>query len=132
VLVSGQIMRASADEGLAPAWLGKVRADGTPVPSLLVLGVLMSVIALATVQPSLGKQFGVLTNAAVVLSLVVYILCAAALWRFETKPASRALAAGAILFSGVAAVVSGWPLMAMTVAAAAVGAAAWLLGRSRA
>lgn len=130
LLVTGQIMRASAEEGLFPRWLAKARADGTPVRSLLVLGGLMSVVAVASIQPTLGKQFGVLTNAAVVLSLVVYILCAAAVWRFSRRPGARAVAAAAVVFSAGAALVSGWLMLTLTAATAVLGAAVYLLGRS--
>jgi arginine:agmatine antiporter len=127
VLVTGQIMRASAEEGLFPRWLAKARADGTPVRSLIVMAVMMSAVAVLSVQPTIGAQFGVLTNAAVVLSLVVYILCVAAIWRFSRHGGLRLLAAAALVFSAVAALLSGWIMLAMTAAVAAVGAAAWLL-----
>ena len=127
VLVTGQIMRAAAEEGLFPRWLAKSRADGTPVRALLVLGLLMSLTALASVQPTLGRQFGTLTNAAVVLSLAVYILCAAALWRFTPGRGVRALAAGAIAFAAVAALVSGWGLLAATALTAAAGGGLYLV-----
>lgn len=131
VLVSGQIMRAAAEDGLFPRWLARARADGTPVRSLVVLGVMMSAVALASVQPTLGKQFGVLTNAAVVLSLLVYILCVAALWRFGRSVALRTLAGAAIFFSGAAALMSGWTMLAMTAATAALGAALYALSLRR-
>lgn len=129
LLVTGQIMRASAEEGLFPRWLAKARADGTPVRSLLVLAGLMSVVAVASIQPTLGRQFGVLTNAAVVVSLVVYVLCAAAIWRFSESRGARAVAIAAVAFSAGAALVSGWPMLILTAATAALGAAAWILGR---
>lgn len=130
LLVTGQIMRASAEEGLFPRWLAKARADGTPVRSLLVLGAMMSLVAVLSVQPTLGKQFGVLTNAAVVLSLAVYVLCVAAVFRFTTRPGPRALAGTAVVFSVAAALMSGWSMLAMTAAIAALGAAIYALSRS--
>src|SRR5581483_5936517 len=79
VLVVGQLMRAGADEGILPGWFGRARIDGTPTRSILVAGVIMSGIALATFQPALGKQFGVLAGVSVIATISVYFLCAVAL-----------------------------------------------------
>jgi arginine:agmatine antiporter len=133
VLVTGETMRSAADEGVIPPWFGKVRADGTPVRSLVVLGVLMSGLALATLQPTLGRQFGVLINASAVLSLVVYALCAAALWRFSgalaggRKAGARAIAVAAAVFSIWVAVSAGPPMVEFAAGAAAAGGLLWLL-----
>ncbi|HEY8571060.1 amino acid permease [Phenylobacterium sp.] len=131
MLVAGQIMRAAADQGLFPAWLATSRADGTPVRSLLVLAGLMSGVAILSVQPTLGAQFGVLANASVVLTLAIYILCVAAIWRFSRKAGLLALAAAAIAFSVAAALMSGWTMLAMTAGVAALGAAIWRLSPRR-
>lgn len=127
VLVTGQIMRAAAEDGLFPRWLARARADGTPVRALMVLAATMSAVALASVQPTLGQQFGVLTNAAVVLSLVIYLLCIAALWRFCAEPGVRLLAGAGMAFAVIAALISGLTMLAVAAAAAAIGAAVWLL-----
>jgi arginine:agmatine antiporter len=136
ILVTGQIMRAGADEGVLPAWFGKARADGTPVRSMLVLGALMSATALATFQPALNKQFGVLANISVIFSMVVYLLCCAALWRFRAaaQPADTAaftVAAAGGLFSIGVSLAAGVDLVALTGAAIAAIGVVWLFVRSR-
>jgi arginine:agmatine antiporter len=136
VLVTGQIMRAGADEGVLPAWFGKVRPDGTPVRSVLVVGALMSVIALATFQPALGKQFNVLANVSVICSMVVYLLCSVALWRFSPalvrgRTAALVLAGGGALFSLAVALAAGLDLVGLTAGAIVLASLAWLLVRGR-
>ncbi len=130
-LVVGQTMRAGADEGLLPAWFGKAREDGTPTRSLVAIAVLMTLVALATFQPTLGKQFGVLSGVAVIATICVYFLCAVALWRFTASPRVRALAVVAGLFSIGVAVASGVDMIGFTAVAIALAGLVWLLVRSR-
>lgn len=136
ILVSGQIMRAGADEGVLPAWFGKARADGTPVGSVLVLGAVMSAIAVATFQPGLGKQFGVLANISVIFSMVVYLLCCVALWRFRAAEKAAdavafTLAGAGALFSVAVAWLAGLDLVAMAAGAILATSIVWLLVRGR-
>ena len=56
----------------------------TPVRDILLVGVLMSLAALATLSPTLTTQFNALINASVLMILAVYILCALALARFAS------------------------------------------------
>lgn len=131
-LVGGETLRSAADEGVIPAWFGKVNADGTPVRSLVALGFVMSALALATLQPTLARQFGVLINASAVLTLCVYLLCAGALWRFAAalsgprKTGARAVAVAAAAFAAWVAVSSGWSMVAFAAAVAAAGGLLWL------
>jgi arginine:agmatine antiporter len=136
VLVTGQIMRAGADEGLLPAWFGLARPDGTPVRSILVLGGLMTAIALATFQPTLGKQFGLLADASVICSMLVYALCCGALWRFaapEMHGRGRALILAGLgaVFSLAVASAAGPVLVGLTAGVIVAAALVWLLVRGR-
>ena len=136
VLVTGQVMRAGADEGVLPAWFGRARPDGTPVRSLLALGAIMTAVALATFQPALGKQFGVLANISVIFAMVVYLLCCVALWRFRAMekaadPVAFALAAAGAIFCVGVAWLAGLDLVAMTGGAIAAAGLVWLLVRGR-
>ena len=137
VLVVGQLMRAAADEGLLPAWFGRVRVDGTPSGGILVAGVIMSGIALATFQPALGKQFGVLAGVSVIATITVYFLCALSLWRFagglepSERGRTRTLALIAALFSIGVAIASGVDMIGLTLVVVLLGAAVWLLVRGR-
>jgi arginine:agmatine antiporter len=67
-------------------------------------GVLMSLVALATASPSLARQFTVVVDVSVILSVAAYLGACAALWRFArdarrpTKWLARTAAVGAALF----------------------------------
>ncbi len=67
-------------------------------------GVLMSAVALATASPSLARQFTMVVDVSVILSILAYLGACGALWRFarEATPATRWLAraasVGAALF----------------------------------
>jgi arginine:agmatine antiporter len=138
ILVTAQIMRAGADEGVLPAWTGRAREDGTPVMSVLAIGAAMSVIALATLQPALNKQFAVLAAISVIESMAVYLLCSVALWRFAAPLRAghrrwiRALAAAGALFSLGVAMASGVDMVGQTAIAIVLIALAWLVVRRRA
>jgi arginine:agmatine antiporter len=137
VLVVGQLMRAGAAEGILPAWFGRARTDGTPTGSILTAGAIMSGIALATFQPMLGKQFGVLAGVSVIATISVYFLCAVSLWRFagdldpQARSRSRALAWVAALFSVGVAIASGVDMIGLTALVVLLGAGVWLLVRNR-
>lgn len=93
ILLSAETTRGAADEG---AFLRRFASrDGRmPAVNLLVVGVLMTIAAVATVSPTLGEQFGILINVAALLSLYAYILAGASLIRLARGlPASRRLAA---------------------------------------
>ncbi|TAJ72677.1 MAG: amino acid permease [Phenylobacterium sp.] len=97
-------------------------------------GVLLTAITLLIAQPSIGKQFTVVINAAVVLMLCVYALAGAALVRLRgggqagwRRWAARGLGAGCVLL--IAAVLTsqdvGMLLLALVAVAGAL--AAWPL-----
>ena len=85
IMVTAQTTRSSAEAGYFPKVLSSMREDGVPVRDLIVLAVLMTIVAFATVQPTVGEQFGVLINVATNLSLAVYALCCVALVRGAGK-----------------------------------------------
>ncbi|HEY6579134.1 MAG TPA: hypothetical protein VIY09_07405, partial [Rhizomicrobium sp.] len=49
--------------------------------NLMFTGVLTSILVVISVSPTLARQFTIVTNASVVLSLAVYVASALALWR---------------------------------------------------
>jgi arginine:agmatine antiporter len=67
-------------------------------------GVLMSLVTLVTASPSLARQFTVVVDVSVILSVAAYLGACAALWQFAgearaaTKWLARAAAVGAALF----------------------------------
>ena len=92
VLMTAESGRSGAAAGFIPKVLSSRDPDRTPVRDLLVTAVLMSIVIASSMSPTLGKQFGVLINIAVNLSMVAYALCALALIRFAgaiTDPGKR-------------------------------------------
>ncbi len=85
ILVTAETTRSSAVLGFFPRTLARTRRDGTPVPALVLTVVLTTLAALASTSPTLGRQFAVLINVAVVLSMVVYAYCCIALARISRE-----------------------------------------------
>lgn len=83
ITVNAETARSAARKGYLP----RVFGDGlqTPRRNLVIHGVLMTLIALASAQPTLGGQFAILATVTTVLILVVYLLCCAALIRLTSS-----------------------------------------------
>jgi len=91
-LVTAESGRAGAASGYLPRAVSEVDPDRRPVRDVLLIVVLMTLVALASLSPTLGAQFNTLSNIAVILFLAVYVLCALALIRFSgglTNPTQR-------------------------------------------
>lgn len=106
ILVTAQTSKAGAERGLFPAFFARVDRHGIPVPALLVMAVVMSVVVFATASPTLGEQFGKLIEVSVIFCLLVYVYAAAAVWHYddaEQPPRGfnryRVIALGAMAFS---------------------------------
>lgn len=110
VMLGGETARAAARRGYLPAGFGA--GERTPVANPLLGGAVMSVIAVLSGQPTLGGQFGMLVGVTSVLSLVVYGLCSASLFRLARWTRGRAIAALGLIFScaAVAAAAPGYIL----------------------
>jgi arginine:agmatine antiporter len=81
MLVTAEGSRSGAAAGYLPRILSQGDATRAPVRDLMLAAVLMSGVLLASVSPTLGKQFGVLINITVNFSMVAYTLCSLALIR---------------------------------------------------
>jgi arginine:agmatine antiporter len=80
VLLTGQVSRAAADHGLMPRIFARTRRGEIPVAGLVIAGVFGSLAIVLTVAPTLGQQFGLLSDAATVFNLLTYVAgCAAAI-----------------------------------------------------
>lgn len=64
----------------------------SPPRIMIGSGIFMSIAVVATSSPTIAQQFTLLTNAAVVLTLIVYMAAAVVLWRVDHRPWPRALA----------------------------------------
>jgi arginine:agmatine antiporter len=80
VLLTAQTSRAAADRGLLPKIFAQTRAGDTPVAGLITAGLVGSFGVLITIQPTLAQQFGLLSEAATLFCLLLYLGgCAAAI-----------------------------------------------------
>ena len=84
VLMTAQVSRAAADRGLLPQLFARTRAGDTPVAGLMIAGVIGTAAIVITIAPTLGKQFGYLSEASTLFALLTYLgACAAAIrYRF--------------------------------------------------
>lgn len=98
-LVTGEVARSGAASGYLPSFMSESDPAVLPRRGLLVLGVMMSLVAVATLSPTLNAQFVFLLNISVFLLLAMYVLCAVAvLIDSGQRPAARLLAAASIGF----------------------------------
>jgi arginine:agmatine antiporter len=108
-----------------------------PVPNLLFMAVLMSVVVFATISPTLGEQFGKLIAVSVILCLLLYVYACLALLRHRrwVRAGSgldryRPVAIAALLFCVVVIAYAEFALLILTAAMIALSALIyWLFGR---
>jgi arginine:agmatine antiporter len=80
ILLTAQTSRAAADHGLLPQIFARTRAGDTPVAGLMTAGLVGTVSVVLTISPTLGEQFGLLSEAATLFCLLMYLAtCAAAI-----------------------------------------------------
>jgi putrescine:ornithine antiporter len=75
----GQTAKAAAMERFFPQIFSKTNSMTAPVAGMIIMGIVQTVLALSTISPSLGKQFSVLVNLAVVTNVIPYIIALSAL-----------------------------------------------------
>lgn len=94
-LLTSETTRNAADAGAFLRGFRTRPGERASAPNLLVVGALMSLVAIGTAAPSLSQQFAIIANVTVLLSLYCFSLVAASLLRVsrEFAPARRAVAA---------------------------------------
>ena len=100
VMLGGETARAAARSGYLPSGFG--HGERTPIVNPLLGGAIMSIVAVLSGQATLGGQFGMLVGVTSVLSLVVYGLCSASLFRLARWTRARLIAALGLLFAAAA------------------------------
>jgi len=105
ILVAGETGQAGGRRGFLPKAVSSTAPGAAPVRDLIFIGVLMSLVALMTVSPGLVKQFTTIADVTVYLTLLVYVLCAAALIKFSgvLAPGPMRLVAQGLGLAGAAA-----------------------------
>lgn len=101
VMMGGETARAAARSGYLPSGFG--HGEKTPIANPLLGAAVMSVAAVISGQPTLGEQFGVLIGVTSVLTLAVYAVCSASLFRLARWSRARVVAVVGMIFA-VAAV----------------------------
>ena len=98
-LVTSEVARSGAAAGYLPRFMSESDPDVLPRRGLIVLGVMMTLVALATLSPTLNAQFIFLVNISVFLVLAVYTLRAlSVVLDGKQRPGARLLATAAIAF----------------------------------
>ena len=78
MLLVGQSAKAAADDGMFPTAFARLNRHGVPGRGLVIVGVLMTIVLVATMSPTLAGQFSRIIDIAVVLAVVPYIYSAVA------------------------------------------------------
>lgn len=115
LLVTAEAGASGGANGYLPRIIAGERGSRLPVRGVIVTAVLMSLTALATVSPTLTRQFNALINAAVLANLGMYLLCALALIRFSggmESPARRWLARLVAALAGIFCLWAAWAFFA--------------------
>lgn len=92
MLVGAETAEAASELGLFPRMLSKINAHGAPSRNLIVTAVLMSIVCISTLSGTLGEQFSMVINMAVILNVLVYVYACLALLRLSggmTAPGPR-------------------------------------------
>lgn len=124
VMLGGETARSAARKGYLPSGFGA--GERTPVANPLLGGAIMSVVAVISGQPTLGGQFGVLVGVTAVLSLVVYAICSAALFRMARRSRARITAVAGFLFATAAVAAAAPGYILPTVGFFVVTSLAWM------
>ena len=135
ILVTVETAQSAAAAGLFSRTLAEPGPKATP-RTLVVMSIIMAVIVAVSAAPMLAQQFATLIDAAVLVSLAMYMLAAAALWRLSSnEPDRRRLlfVRGAcvlsILFCGGVILTSKPVLLGLGLAVAAIAGAAFGFSR---
>jgi len=92
MLVGAETAEAAAELGLFPRILSKINANGAPSRNLILTATLMTIVCVATLSATLGEQFSMVVNMAVILNVLVYAYACLALLRLSGEipsPAAR-------------------------------------------
>jgi putrescine:ornithine antiporter len=74
-----QTAKSASDDRMFPSIFSKVNQMGAPIAGMIIMGVVQSAMALATISPSLNEQFYALVNLAVVTNVIPYVIALSAL-----------------------------------------------------
>lgn len=93
-LLTGELSRTMAQNGVLPSALARSNGRGAPSTALVITGVLASIMTVMNYAPQLVKTFVLLTTIVSLAALPLYLGCSLALalvWWRRVRPASRDL-----------------------------------------
>jgi amino acid transporter len=137
ILVVAEAARAGVDVHLFPGRPACEHRNRPPVRIMLGMAVVMSAVVLASVSPSLGRQFAILINVSTVWTIVPYMICCAALWRLArslsnpSRIAARAVSVVAFGFNLWLVSTGDAITLWLTAALIAATAGLWLIAPSQ-
>lgn len=85
MLVGAETAEAAAELGLFPRMLSRINAHGAPSRNLIVTALLMTIVCVSTLSATLGEQFSMVINMAVVLNVLVYVYACLSLLRLSRE-----------------------------------------------
>lgn len=94
-LVTGQLPMAAAADGLFPPVFARLSSRGTPAASMIVAGVLASVLVAMNYSRGLVDLFTFIILLSTLSTLVPYVFCSLAVWLMPGRP--RPAAGGALV-----------------------------------
>lgn len=74
---TAQVLKTSADVGYFPAIFSKVTEKDAPIPGMIIMTIIQTIISFATMSDKLIEQFEAIVNLATITNLVPYIICMA-------------------------------------------------------
>ena len=130
MLVAGEAGARAAERGYLPRAFGRMLPNGAAGWGLLFVAVAMTVIAFATLAPTVAGQFGTIIGMVTLLIVLAYLAAGLALMvGTPARPSGRSdrvLGAVALLACGVLIFTSPW---SMILGAFAVAVGVWVLFR---
>jgi len=130
-MTGGETARAAAEQGWLPRWFGGHTAGKTPITNPILMGVIMSVLLLVSVQPNLGKQFEMLIGVTSVLTLCLYAVCSLSLLKVAKGIKWRVLGVLGLVFSVFAVVAAAGGYILPSVGFFILTSLAWIWVRKR-
>jgi arginine:agmatine antiporter len=123
VMMAGETARAAARQGYLPK--GFAEGDRTPIINPLLGAAIMSIVTILSGQPTLGGQFGMLVGVTSVLTLCIYAVCSASLFRLARRSQARVLALVGLAFAVAAVATAASGYVVPTLIVFALTATAW-------
>ncbi|MEM5340184.1 putrescine-ornithine antiporter [Paraburkholderia azotifigens] len=87
-----QTAKDAADSNMFPPVFSKANRMGAPIPGMIIMAIVQSLMALSTISPNLAEQFAALVNLAVVTNVLPYIISLSALFMMMREAGTEAAA----------------------------------------